>query len=162
MLTELPLKLPGRVYCSPMPFSRYDPGHSLWEAYNRANVHTVVVLVSRQETAQVTGKNLLDLYAHANLEVIYLPIPDLSVPGLDELRAGVELAYHAARSGKNIAIHCHAGLGRTGLFAACLARRALGLGPEDAVEWVRERLPGAIETPEQARLVGEYLGGSEA
>ena len=56
-------------------------------------------------------------------------------------------------AGENIAIHCHAGIGRTGLFAAFLARQALGLSGEEAIEWVRNFIPGAREIGSQRRMI---------
>jgi len=44
-------------------------------------------------------------------------------------------------------------VGRTGLFAACLARRVLGLSGEDAIRWVRRFIPEAVETSEQWQMV---------
>jgi protein-tyrosine phosphatase len=50
-------------------------------------------------------------------------------------------------------VHGSAGLGRTGLFLAALATRALGLSGAEAIQWVRPLLPHALETPAQQRLL---------
>ena len=50
-------------------------------------------------------------------------------------------------------VHCLAGVGRTGMFLASLAKLGMGYSSEDAVRWVREYIPGAIEIPEQEQLV---------
>jgi hypothetical protein len=44
-----------------------------------------------------------------------------------------------ARAGRRVAIHHHAGMSRTGIFAARLARDALGLGGDEAIARVRPR-----------------------
>ena len=48
---------------------------------------------------------------------------------------------------------CSAGIGRTGLFMAYLAKRCLGLSGAEALQWVRHFIPRAVETPAQQRLV---------
>lgn len=46
-----------------------------------------------------------------------------------------------------------AGIGRTGLFIAYLAKRCLGLSGAEALQGVRRIIPRAVETPEQQRLL---------
>jgi protein-tyrosine phosphatase len=62
----------------------------------------------------------------------------------------------AARAGKVIAIHCHAGIGRTGLFAACLAKAIFGLNGGAAVDWVRQAVPAAVESQAQYRFIEQF------
>jgi len=61
------------------------------------------------------------------------------------------IAY--AQAEHNIAVHCSAGIGRTGLFMACLAKRGLGLSGSEALQWIRHSMPRAVETADQQRLV---------
>lgn len=158
-LTELPFGMPGRVFRSPMPYGDYDPEGRLLERYRDANVQAVVVLAEEQEMRELTGLDLTQRYRTAGMEVIWLPIPDFGIPTLDALRQAVERALDCLRSGKNIAVHCRAGVGRTGLFLACLAQRAAGLDCRAAIAWVRQYLPGALEAPEQI-ILAEAYGGS--
>jgi len=85
--------------------------------------------------------------------VLHLPIPDFSVPTRDDLEQAVQHTIAYAQAGQHIAIHCSAGIGRTGLFMAYLAKRCLGLSGHEALQWVRRFIPHAVETPEQQRLV---------
>jgi len=50
-------------------------------------------------------------------------------------------------------MHCSAGIGRTGLFLAYLAKQVLVLSGAEALAWVRYYIPRAVETPEQQRLL---------
>jgi protein-tyrosine phosphatase len=139
-----------------MPFSRYDSSGALMGEYQQQNVSVIVQLVSDEEAFEKTGKKLRTLYPEAGFECIYLPIPDFNVPDKDALEAAISLALQRAKAGQNIAVHCNAGIGRTGLFLACLARRVLDLSANEAISWVRQFIPGAVEVPEQMRLVEEY------
>jgi hypothetical protein len=52
---------------------------------------------------------------------------------------------------------CYAGIGRTGLIAATMAKRLQGVSGEAAIAWVRRSIPRAVETPAQRRLlVGDH------
>jgi protein-tyrosine phosphatase len=57
--------------------------------------------------------------------------------------------------GQHVAIHCYAGIGWTGLVAAAMAKRILGVPGEAAIAWVRRYIPRAVETPTQRRLLAD-------
>lgn len=152
-LTELPYTFTGKVYCSAMPFSTYDPDGRLIQAYKNEDVSLIVLLANYEECRRITGRDLRSTYVEEGFEVQYLPIPDFSIPEEEELREAIEKVLDHARSGGGVAIHCHAGVGRTGMFAAGLAKLGLDCSSEDAINLVRESIPGAIEVPEQEYLV---------
>jgi protein-tyrosine phosphatase len=152
-LIELPLGLPGRVFRSPMPFRAGDTQGEVFRQYLEQQISVVVVLVDDAECLARSGRNLRQFYESNGLEVIHLPIPDFAVPTREALTAVVEAAQARASAGKNVAVHCNAGYGRTGMFLACMARRVLGLTANEAIEWVRSYVPSAIEVPEQVEVV---------
>lgn len=155
-LTELPLNLPGKIYRSGMPFSSYDPKGALIQTYKKIGVSMVVMLVDEEECLRITGHDLKAIYKRENFKVIYLPIPDFGTPVAEGFGQAIsEVVEHARTSGK-AAIHCHAGKGRTGMFAACLAKRELGYSSDQAIHWVKELIPGAVEVPEQEQFVRSY------
>ena len=85
--------------------------------------------------------------------MLYLPIPDFGVPTKSDMEQAIQQTIAYAQAGQHIVIHCSAGIGRTGLFMAYLAKRRLGLSGAEALQWVRRFIPRAVETPEQQRLV---------
>ncbi len=156
LLTELPFGLPGRIYRSPMPYGEHDPAGKLLACYRLADIQAVVLLADDEEIWERTGRRLRHLYAGEGLEIIWLPIPDFGVPDLEALHQAVLRAWGCARAGKNLVVHCGAGIGRTGLFLACLAQCVFTIGGEESVAWVRRFIPGALETPEQLLLAEAY------
>jgi protein-tyrosine phosphatase len=152
-LTELPFGLPGRLFRSPMPFGPYDLPGEVYDQFRQERISVVVLLATEDECLQKTGRNLRELYRQEGFTVLYLPIPDFGVPAKEDLAQAVMETITYAQAGHHIAVHCLAGIGRTGLFIACLAKRVLGLSGSEALQWVRSSLPRAIETAEQQRLV---------
>jgi predicted protein tyrosine phosphatase len=152
-LIELPFGLPGRVFRSPMPFGPYDLHGEVYDQWCEEQIAVIVLLASNEECLHKTGCDLRALYLKAGFQVLYLPIPDFSVPTKDDLERVVKSVLEYAQAGQHIVIHCSAGIGRTGLFMAYLAKWCLGLSGEEALQWVRRFIPGAVETPEQQWLV---------
>lgn len=85
----------------------------------------------------------------------HLPVPDFSAPAEDQVRAAVAFFEEARRAGKPLAIHCAAGMGRTGTMLAVLLV-AEGLDSDAAIAEVRRRRPGSIEVSEQEDAVRAY------
>lgn len=91
--------------------------------------------------------------ANAWLADVRLPTADFGLPEPAALRDALSRTVAAWREqpGRPVFVGCRAGLGRTGLFLACLLREAGFAG--DALAEVRRRYhPHAAETPEQERV----------
>ena len=156
MLIEMPYSLPGKIYRSPMPFSSYDRT-GVWNDYQENEIDRVVVLVEPQEFLVYAGRDLPDFYRSQGLRALHIPVPDFGIP--DDLQVwedGLETVIREASEGNNIAVHCLAGIGRTGTFLACLAKKTLGLDGYHAIQWVRKTLPGAMENAYQESFVIDY------
>ena len=158
-LTKLPFNLPGKVYRSPMPFSFFDLQNDTFDGYIASGIQTVIMLTSDEEAQKHSGLDLRQFYTEAGLEVLHHPITDFSTPtDTAAFSDAVDAAIQQAKQGKNIVVHCYAGIGRAGMFAALMARRILDLEGDEAIAWVRQHVPDAVQTPQQRSIVLQNAG----
>ena len=154
-LTRLPLGLAGQIFGSAMPFGLYDPDGQLIQELKRAAVTTIVLLAEIEECREKAGRDLVALYKQEGLLVLSLPIPNYGIPPHESLGDTLTETIARATQGENILIHCSAGIGRTPLFAALLAKKILGLSGIEAIRWIWQNKPDALLTPPQILLIIE-------
>ena len=117
---------------------------------------SVPTMLGLHEQPEVTqDRKIFPVMSHG-LQVISSPVEDFSAPPHGSFDAAIQQVIRLAQQGQAIAIHCHAGIGRTGMFAACLARELWGWNSDDAIAWVRQFIPQAVESDFQVRFVEEY------
>ena len=91
----------------------------------------------------------------AGLFSMHIPVEDMHPPSQKQIDLCVSAVEKAHAKGMGVAIHCGAGLGRTGTMLACHLVKQ-GMAPQAAIVHVRKLRPGSIETPEQVDAINEY------
>jgi atypical dual specificity phosphatase len=91
----------------------------------------------------------------AGLLVYHVPVEDMEAPTQEQLDRCVSAIERAHGQNMGVAVHCSAGLGRTGtILAAWFVTQ--GLSAPNAIARVRRLRPGSVETDEQERAVEEF------
>lgn len=75
---------------------------------------------------------------------------DGSTPSMDIVDAFIELIDNTKGA---VAVHCKAGLGRTGTLIGCYAMKRYGISAEAFIGWIRIARPGSVLGPQQHFLV---------
>lgn len=124
-------------------------------------VDLLIGLIEDEELGSVAYEDIAEAATRVGIEVMRLPLRDFRGPNTvqSELWEGMmDRAVSSFQNGHSIALHCLAGIGRSGMMAACLLVR-LGASPQDALERIRALQPEALETEEQvAYLLSQRPG----
>ena len=151
---ELPLDLPNRVFTSPMPFGAYDKRNCLLKLYEQAGVKHVFMFVTDEEIKKKTRKNLKEIYTQHGLDYPQCVIKDFEAPDLNQMVHFVQEAVVVAQN-KQIALHCHAGVGRTAVAATCLVIKARRCTVPEAIAHVKAHMCVNM-TSEQKRVIQNF------
>ncbi len=93
-----------------------------------------------------------DWIEQANLLVFHEPLEDMEAPTQDQLDRCVSAIERATERNMGVAVHCGAGMGRTGtVLAAYLV--AKGQSASNAIAKIRRLRPGSVETDDQVAAV---------
>lgn len=87
-----------------------------------------------------------------SIQQFRIPVVDFTAPTLQQMIEFVDVVSDSTAGGKPVAVHCTAGLGRSGTMAAVYLV-ANGATADEAMARVRELRPGSIETEDQEDAV---------
>ena len=86
---------------------------------------------------------------------IHEPIPDWQAPTIEQLERCLGIIRMANEKRFAVAVHCAAGIGRTGtILAAYLMSKGIPL--DDAISQIRKLRPGSVESTVQVALLKEW------
>ncbi|HEV2947681.1 MAG TPA: dual specificity protein phosphatase family protein [Gemmataceae bacterium] len=129
--------------------------------FRKAGVDVMVSALEKPEEAMLELSEESELCQAKGIEFISFPIPDGTAP-TSEKPVGelVRLLETRLAAGKNVAIHCRAGIGRCVTLAAC-AMALAGIAPEDAFQKMRQargcHVPDKKEQEEFVKRFAENL-----
>ena len=158
-LTLIPFDFAGKVYRTPLPYGDFDLSRTTFDELLAAEVAVYYSLVEPIEWISKAFVDMREQISQAGIERVEYPIRDFYAPAnADTFQSVVAQAGKNAFDGKNIAVHCYAGVGRTGLFLAELAIQQYGWPVNDTVRWLRESLPLAVENDYQYQFLLDIHG----
>jgi atypical dual specificity phosphatase len=85
----------------------------------------------------------------------HIPIVDFTAPTLQQVEQAVTMIHFCLDRNMPVAVHCIAGLGRTGTILACYLVGE-GVSANEAITIIRRWRPGSIETLDQEAAIHEY------
>lgn len=109
----------------------------------------VRLVVTLTETALDAGR------APEGVDFLHFPIEDMGVPTPRDTFALCVRILLSIEKDRPVAVHCKAGLGRTGTILACCLVTD-GVEPEHAIRQIRLVNPNYIQTQSQERFVRHY------
>ncbi|XP_072418893.1 protein tyrosine phosphatase domain-containing protein 1 isoform X1 [Chiloscyllium punctatum] len=98
---------------------------------------------------------LPETFMEHNIYFFNFGMTDFGVSSLVRVLDAVKVTSFAIQEGK-VAVHCHAGLGRTGVLIACYLVYATRVSPSEAIHFVRIKRPCSIQTRTQINLVYDF------
>ena len=123
----------------------------------RQGADVLVSMLTEGEAQELELENEADCCARNEIEFVVFPIPDHEVPADYETFVSlVEMLTNRLEAGKGVAIHCFAGIGRSGLAASCVLV-AQGMPAEAAIRALSSARGCSIPyTDEQENWVAEF------
>jgi len=155
-MVRIPLPTKGKLYVSPMPWGPYDPRSKLIKDYRHYKIKAVLTMVIDEEIRKkCKKKNLLQFYKEQGYAVYRIPFQDLSAPPLEQVTEVLPQVLESLESGNHTVIHCNAGVGRTGILAACISAQVFRYTGPQAIDYVKGHMMVNL-TSEQQRIIEKW------
>jgi len=137
----------GRLAATPMPGITTDVDYDL-ELLKGVGVTTLITLTEKDFPQ--------DVLARHGLKNVHLPIADRKAPTPAEMDMLVVRMRELVDAGKVLAVHCLAGLGRTGTILAAYLVKEKGLSAQVALNQIRRFNRQFVQSDDQEDFLVEY------
>ena len=87
---------------------------------------------------------------------LHVPTEDLNAPDIDKIEDAVDFIHERITKNNPVMVHCAAGIGRTGTILACYLIKYEKYSAKKAIEKVRRKRPGSIQSERQELVVRLY------
>lgn len=144
------------------PSTKQIKEHKILEQFHKNDIKSVLNLQKPGEHADC-GEGLEkagfsydpQLLMDNNIFFYNFGWPDYGVAALSTILDMVKVIQFGVSEGK-VAVHCHAGLGRTGVIIACYLVYTNRMSGSEAIHYVRSQRKGSIQTRGQMQCVQEF------
>ena len=80
----------------------------------------------------------------------------MGVPSFEDLKSSVNYVHKKIQNKEPVMVHCLAGLGRTGTILACYMIKYQKMSTQDAIDYVREKRHGSIQSYPQEEMIFRF------
>ncbi|XP_041110598.1 protein tyrosine phosphatase domain-containing protein 1-like [Polyodon spathula] len=153
----------GDIVAMARPSTTLIKEYKIIEQFKELNIKSIINMQVQGEHAQCgppleqeSGFSYVpQVFMENGIYFFNFGMPDFGVSSLIRILDWVKVFAFALKEGK-VAVHCHAGLGRTGVLIACYLIYATRVNPSEAIHFVRVKRPSSIQTQSQIDLVFDF------
>lgn len=139
----------GRLFIMPKPSGEWlaeDIQH-----YSTLDVSTVISMLEAPEIEELALQKEGDVCAAVRMNFVNFPIPDRGLPDPTKFTALVSETVQRLANGERVAVHCRAGIGRSGMLV-CSSLAVLCGSAEQAIKAVSEARGVEVPDTQEQRI----------
>ena len=87
---------------------------------------------------------------------LHVPTEDLGAPDVEKIDNAVDFIHERINNKEPTMVHCAAGIGRTGVILSCYLIKYENYSANDAIQVVRKKRPGSIQSESQEIAITFY------
>ena len=143
------IEMPGRlaIMARPRADDWLEVDVTEWRT---SGIDLVVSLLEREEVSELGLQREAELCRACGIEFISFPIPDRGVPEIQQASDIARSIADGIASGRSVAVHCRAGIGRSSVIAAC-ALICSGIEASEALTLIRAARGVIVPDTEEQR-----------
>ena len=142
---------PGSLFIMPKPSGEWldeDVAH-----YRSMGANTIISMLEPAEIEELSLQNEGVACADNQLDFINFPIQDRGLPDRDGFKDLISIVTKRLRNNEGVAVHCRAGIGRSGMLVCCALAEFLGSAVEAMDVVSRSRGVEVPDTEEQREFI---------